>query len=309
MVNHNKVAILMCTFNGERFIKEQLESFAAQTHQHWTLWVSDDGSSDQTLEILYATQARWGEERLKIVFGPRKGFARNFLSLACRPEIKADYFAFSDQDDIWLAGKLSRAIEMLKNIPEKTPVLYGSRTQLINTQGEIIGLSKLIPHRLNFHNALVQNVAGGNTMVFNQSLRKIVQYAGDDLNVVSHDWWLYLVTTAIRGTVIFDQLPFIHYRQHKHNLVGANKSMRAKFDRMNQLFSGRYKEWIQRNQVCLKKIEQKMSNDFFNTSTTLATLHQSNLIKRVIKFRQIGVYRQSLLGNCALLIAVILNQV
>ena len=102
MAKQPHVAILMCTLNGERFLKEQLDSFTTQTHQDWTLWVSDDGSTDQTLEILRATQAEWGADRLKIVEGPRKGFARNFLSLACRAEIEAEYFAFSDQDDVWL---------------------------------------------------------------------------------------------------------------------------------------------------------------------------------------------------------------
>lgn len=96
-----------------------------------------------------------------------KALPEIFLSLACRAELQADYFAFSDQDDIWLPEKLSRAIGMLEKLPPNTPSLYGSRTQLINAQGEIIGISKLIPHELSFNNALVQNVAGGNTMVFN----------------------------------------------------------------------------------------------------------------------------------------------
>lgn len=309
MVKQTKVAILMCTFNGERFLKEQLDSFITQTHQNWTLWVSDDGSTDQTLEILRATQAEWGEHRLKIVEGPRKGFARNFLSLACRPEIEADYYAFSDQDDVWLPEKLSRAIGMLEKLPQNAPSLYGSRTQLINAEGKIVGISKLIPHDLSFHNALVQNVAGGNTMVFNQHLRDALQFAGADLDIVSHDWWLYLVATAIQSTVLFDQEPLIHYRQHKHNLVGANASLSAKLNRLSQLFSGRFKGWIQRNQACLKNIETKMSRDFAHTAYSLAALHQLNLFKRLSTFKQLGVRRQSRGGSCALLVAVMLNQV
>lgn len=309
MVNPPQVAILMCTFNGERFLQEQLDSFSTQTHKDWTLWVSDDGSTDQTLEILRATQARWGENRLKILEGPRKGYARNFLSLVCRPEIQADYFAFSDQDDIWLPGKLSRAIGMLENLPNDKPRLYGSRTLLINTHGEIIGISKLSPRDLNFHNALVQNVAGGNTLVFNQQLRDVVQFAGPDLGIVSHDWWLYLVATAIEGDVLFDQKPFIHYRQHKHNLVGANASIPAKLKRLRQLFSGRFKGWIQSNHVCLKSIEIKMSSDLTRTAQSLAGLHHLNLIQRVSTFKKMSVRRQSVGGNCALLAAVVLNQV
>jgi glycosyltransferase involved in cell wall biosynthesis len=309
MVKQPHVAILMCTFNGERFLKEQLDSFTTQTHQNWTLWVSDDGSNDQTLEILRATQAEWGSDRLKIVEGPRKGFAGNFLSLACRPEIEAEYFAFSDQDDVWLPEKLSRAIGILEKLPQDKPALYGSRTQLINTQGEIIGISKLIPHDLSFHNALVQSVAGGNTMVFNQNLQDVLQFAGPNLDIVSHDWWLYLVATAMQGNFIFDQQPFINYRQHKDNLVGANLSISAKLSRLSQLFSGRFKGWIQRNQACLKNIETKMSRDFAHTAYSLAALHQLSLIKRLSTFKQLGVRRQSQGGSWALLVAVMLNQV
>jgi glycosyltransferase involved in cell wall biosynthesis len=304
-----RVAILMCTFNGERFITAQLESILTQTHQNWTLWVSDDGSTDQTLKILRETQVQWGADRLKIVEGPRKGFARNFLSLACRTEIEADYFAFSDQDDIWLPEKLSRAVRMLKSLSQNKPALYGSRTQLINAQDEIIGISTLIPHELSFHNALVQNVAGGNTMVFNQQLRDIVQFAGPDLDIVSHDWWLYLVATAMQGKVVFDQQPFILYRQHRGNLVGANVSITAKLNRLMHLLTGRLKGWIHRNQACLQSIETIMSRELAHTSHSLAALIQLSLIRRVSTFKQIGVRRQSPGGTYALLAAVMLNQV
>lgn len=309
MVKQTKVAILMCTFSGERFLKEQLDSFANQTHKDWTLWVSDDGSTDQTLEILRTTQAQWGEDRLKIVTGLSKGFARNFLSLACRAEIEADFFAFSDQDDIWLPKKLSRAIGLLEHLPQDKPALYGSRTHLINAQGEIIGISKLIPHDLSFHNALVQNVAGGNTMVFNQHLRDVLQFAGADLDLVSHDWWLYIVVTALKGNVLFDRQPFINYRQHKHNLVGANVNIAAKFNRFSKLFSGRFKGWVQSNHACIKHIEAKMSNDCVHKSNSLAALRHLSLIRRVSTFKQINVRRQSKFDTFALLAAVMFNKV
>jgi len=299
----------MCTYNGAHFLNEQLDSIAAQTHQNWVLWVSDDGSTDNTLDILKSTQALWGEDRLKIVEGPRLGFARNFLYLACHPAIVADYYAFSDQDDIWLTEKLSRAIGLLEPQNNVLPALYGSRTLLINAQGETIGISKLTPHDLSFQNALVQNIAGGNTMVFNHALRDVVQYGGSDLDIVSHDWWLYIVATALRGKIIFDQQPFIEYRQHKGNLVGANASISAKLNRLSQLFSGRFKGWIQRNQACLLRIETKLSTDFADIARKLATLHRLSLMQRLIHFKQIGVRRQSLGGTFALLAAVVLNQV
>jgi glycosyltransferase involved in cell wall biosynthesis len=307
MVEQPRVAILMCTFNGERFLKEQLNSFATQTHQDWTLWVSDDGSTDQTLGILRATQADWGADRLKIVEGPRKGFARNFLSLACRPEIEAEYFAFSDQDDIWLPEKLHRAIGMLEKLPNNTPSLYGSRTQLIDVEGKVIGLSKLTPDDLSFNNALVQNFACGNSMVINQQLRDVLQFAGPNLDIVSHDWWLYLLATAIQGNVIFDDQPFIHYRQHKNNMVGEDSSISAKLKRMNKILSGQRKGWMQRNLIALKTIECKMSKDFVKTTEYLAAIKDCSIFQRILILKRIDLRRQSKYQTSALLAAIAIN--
>lgn len=304
-----KVAILMCTLNGAPFLAEQLASFISQTHENWVLWVSDDGSTDQTLDILQSVQSTWGVDRIKIVEGPRKGFAANFLSLVCRPEISADYYAFSDQDDVWLPLKLQRALELLKNLPPKSVALYGSRTQLIDASGAIIGLSQLTPRFFDFRNALVQNIAGGNTMVFNNPLRDLVLFAGAELDIVSHDWWLYLVTTGVNGKVIFDQEPFIQYRQHKHNLVGDNSKVSAKIHRLKRLFSGRLKRWIQQNHSCLASTDGWIDSDNFRCAHALAAVHSCGLFGRIKLFKVSGVRRQSRLGDIALLAAAILRQI
>jgi glycosyltransferase involved in cell wall biosynthesis len=104
------VAILMGTKNGQRFLAEQLDSLIAQTHQNWVLIASDDGSTDDTLRILKAYQAKWPEGKLIIKEGPKRGFCTNFQSMACDPSIRADYYAFCDQDDVWLPTKLDVAL-------------------------------------------------------------------------------------------------------------------------------------------------------------------------------------------------------
>ena len=125
-----KVAILMCTYNGEKYLVEQLESIAAQTHQNWAVYVSDDGSSDSTNQILSKYQDKWGKCRLFIQRGPSKGFAANFLSLVTNSKIHADFYAYSDQDDIFETNKLERAIKSLKENSLQIPSLYCSRTIL-----------------------------------------------------------------------------------------------------------------------------------------------------------------------------------
>ncbi|MCG9076758.1 glycosyltransferase [Laribacter hongkongensis] len=108
-----KVAILLCTYNGQNYLAEQLDSFAAQTHTNWEVWASDDGSLDDTHAILEDYRRKWPVGRLSIHFWPATGFASNFLSLAYRASIEADYFAYSDQDDVWEANKLAHAVEWL----------------------------------------------------------------------------------------------------------------------------------------------------------------------------------------------------
>ena len=112
-------AILLCTLNGARFLPAQLSSLGRQRFRNWRLFVSDDGSTDETLSIISNYQREKGGASVVVREGPRQGVVRNFLGLACDACISADYFAYSDQDDIWEPDKLSRAIEWLQSIPPK----------------------------------------------------------------------------------------------------------------------------------------------------------------------------------------------
>jgi glycosyltransferase involved in cell wall biosynthesis len=193
------VAILLCTYNGARFLAEQLDSLEAQTHQNWVVIASDDGSTDQTLEILQQYRAKWPSGKLSIRSGPQKGFCQNFLSLACCPEIKADYYAFCDQDDVWLPEKLSIAlVNIAFNQQLNIPYLYCGRTNYVTENLKSCGISPLFVFPPSFRNALVQSIAGGNTMVFNVALKRLIENAGP-LDVPSHDWWVYILVTGSGG--------------------------------------------------------------------------------------------------------------
>ena len=137
-----QVAILMCTKNGAAFLDEQLNSIADQTHASWILFVSDDGSTDETRKIL-KDFADTHEQKMVVRNGPGKGVCANFLSLATDPTIDADYFAFSDQDDVWYKDKLQRALTWLVTIPGDVPALYCGRTELVTNDGQSYGLSPL----------------------------------------------------------------------------------------------------------------------------------------------------------------------
>lgn len=135
------VAILMATYNGERFLIEQLESFADQTVKDWVLWVSDDGSSDKTINILKNFADKFPLGKVNIVQGPKSGFARNFLSLLDGFNVIAKNYAYADQDDVWYEDKLERAVNYLGRVPMGMPALYCSRTEYVDENLHHIGYS------------------------------------------------------------------------------------------------------------------------------------------------------------------------
>lgn len=238
----SSVAILMCTYNGGKFLAEQLESILNQTHKNITLWISDDGSTDNTLEIIEQYKQKFGQNRLYLVMGPRKGCVANFLSLLCNPDITADYYAFADQDDIWYPEKTAIALEKVSKAPQDTPVLYGSRTETTDENAITIGYSKIFTKTPCFENALVQSIAGGNTMLMNHAAIDIARKAGP-LDVIGHDWWMYMLISGVGGEVIFDEYPSLKYRQHGGNLTGANGGFTARLKRLNLLLGGNFSKW------------------------------------------------------------------
>lgn len=303
-----KVAILLCTYNGAAFLSEQLESFATQTHRNWVIYASDDGSNDETVKLLKGFQDRQGDDRLVILEGPRKGFAKNFLSLIKNPSIDADYFAFSDQDDVWFPDKLERSIAALAGA-QSSPALYCSRTRLVSADRKVIGASPLFVAPPHFRNALVQSIAGANTMLINRQSRALLAGTADDAVIVAHDWLTYLLVSGCGGKVTYDQIPTLDYRQHGGNLIGANSGFKERLIRLGKMCSGRFNEWSNQNLIVLADFKQKLTSENRLTLERFEQARQSSLLRRLYLMRQSGVYRQTGKGNVSLFIATCLNKI
>lgn len=304
-----KVAILLCTYHGQHYLVDQLDSFAAQSYPNLKVWASDDGSQDDTRAILEAYQGKWGEDRLSIQFGPSAGFAANFLSLACNSGIQADYYAFSDQDDIWEADKIQRAMDWLLTIPADVPALYCSRTRLVDADNRDMGFSPLFGRPAGFANALIQNMGGGNTMVFNDAARRLLREAGENVDVVTHDWWVYLVVSGCGGKVFYDAYPSLRYRQHGSNLIGVNSGWYARLVRIRMLWQGRFKSWIDQNIRALQPLRLKLTPENRRILDQFSTARNQWLLPRLIGFKRSGIYRQTLLGNLGLVAAAIFKKI
>ena len=302
------VAILLATYQGGKYLAEQLDSIAKQSHREWSVWASDDGSTDSTWEILNVYQKRWGEGRLHIRRGPQKGFAGNFLSLVCDHEIQADYVAFADQDDIWLPDKLDRALNFLEPLSPSLPGLYASRTCLVDENGQRIGLSPPSKRPPAFANALVQNFASGNTMVMNAAARRLLINSGAEADIGLHDWWAYLLVSGAGGYVVHDPQPTVRYRQHASNLIGMGSGWRQLIQRCRTFWAGGHKRQVQRNLEALVPLSASLTDENRLRLHTFAASRARRGPYRLFGLWRSGVHRQTLLGTLSLWLATILNK-
>ena len=306
---HPKVIILMTTYNGQRYLAEQLNSICSQTYPHWEIWVSDDGSTDQTDKILKDYQTNLGTEKLRIFEGPRKGFFTNFLSLACNKTLDGTYFAYSDQDDIWHANKVQKAVTWLDTAPKDTPALYCGRTTLVNEAGQIIGQSPLFAKSPCFLNALMQNIGGGNTMMFNKQTLELLQEAGEGIKIAAHDWWTYLLVTGAGGSVFYDPESTLDYRQHDNNQIGGNVGFHARLDRLLLMFKGRFKSWNDSNFSALVSMKHRLTDNNARALMSVIAARDKRLLSRLIQLKRLGIYRQTVSGNIGLIVAAFFNKI
>ena len=273
------------------------------------VWASDDGSKDGTHAILNQTLNAWGKDKISIHNGPKEGFCANFLSLTCKADIQADYYAYSDQDDIWQSEKLARALAVLKTVPTEVPGLYCSRTLVVDADDHPICMSPLFTKPPSFANALMQNIGGGNTMVFNDAARRLLMEAGEYVNVVTHDWWAYLLVSGCGGQVFYDAEQTVRYRQHENNLVGMNASTSARLKRIIQLFKGRFREWTDLNVVAINAMRDHLTPKNKQILDQFVVARQQPLFRRMLALKSSGIYRQTLFGKLGLIVAAMFNKI
>ncbi|RRD95386.1 glycosyltransferase family 2 protein [Clostridiales bacterium COT073_COT-073] len=222
----NTIQVIMSTYNGEKFLTEQLDSILTQEMVKVDILVRDDGSVDDTLAILEEYQKKY--TNFRYFAGQNCGVIQSFFEAMKYSEEEAEYYAFADQDDVWLPQKLQIAIERLKEIRFDLPALYCSKTILVDEE-----LNEL-PMQINerekipsFGNALVENICTGCTAVMNKALFKKIKEHVPEYTVM-HDWWFYL-TASYFGEVIYDEEGYILYRQHGHNVLGSRNTYLKEF--------------------------------------------------------------------------------
>ena len=244
-----QVLILLSSYNGEKYISEQIDSILSQENVNIKILVRDDGSTDSTPQIL----ERYKQEgKLEYYIGENVGWEKSFLDLILHAPDN-EYYAFSDQDDYWMPNKLYKAIECIETLPE------GIRAYVSNTyywRGETKIKMNNITHRFDAARNIIWMPGPGCTMLFNQALVKQIKERHPN-NIYPHDKLLLLVA-ILCGNVYYDTNAYILYRQHGNNQLGGTLTLKENFKRRYNFYSKLY------NYHCLDMLASDLLDCYSN---------------------------------------------
>lgn len=306
MFQTENIAILLATYQGEDFLREQIDSILKQSYEKWELFIHDDGSKDKTVLILQEYIKKY-PHKMHLLDGPKTGGAKsNFMYLL--NNVSAPYLMFCDQDDVWLENKIDLTfqtmLDMEDNRPYK-PVLVFTELQIVdqdlNTIAERMSkYQQLNPKRIRYKDLIIQNVISGCTVMINHALQlRVLECVNPDA-IIMHDWWCALVA-AYFGSVAFIESPLILYRQHGNNSVGAKKIIDLHYilEKMKEQKKAKESLIETRNQAALFLQTFSLQNSLLEKYSQLSNY---NKIKRLSFYVRNGIWKCGFFRNIGLII-------
>lgn len=220
---NKKINILISTYNGEKYIGQQIESILSQSYQNFHIFVRDDCSSDKTVQIV-STYINTG--KVTLYADENIGFSQSFMKLLLLADT-GDFWAFCDQDDVWLPDKLLWALEWMESQDMSLPCLFHSAFE--NVDADLKHLSYYTPpkYKNSFQRTLTECRYFGFSMVINSTLRELM-LRGDPQHIVSHDWWAQLIAVAF-GKCEFDSRIASKHRRHLNSITLDNNKNKMKW--------------------------------------------------------------------------------
>lgn len=213
-----KIAVVISTYNGEKYLEEQLDSIINQENVDVDIYVRDDGSEDNTINILKLYSQKYNN--IFVEYGENVGFRRSFINGLKQISKKYDLYAFCDQDDFWEKDKLYKAESLIKEYQYiEKPILYYSNLKICDEQLNVKEITKLHKRKQSIESIVLRRSIAGCTMVFNYEFVKVLlnEEITDDMLVRGHDSFLITLCFAINGNVICDSNAYIKYRKHNNN--------------------------------------------------------------------------------------------
>lgn len=240
-MDKKKVKVLFSAYNGEHYVKEQIDSILEQTYDNIEIYVRDDGSKDHTIEVLKPYEE---DGRIHLFKGENKGFIGSFFELI-KECGDADYFAFADQDDVWLPQKISWAVERLEQEAQDKPLLYFSNYDFYDGKMKFVEHGKAPAIEPSFHNAVVDCMPLGFNSVFNKKAHDMMTEHIPQ-HSCGHDWWTYMLCSAM-GKVVFDERVTVKYRRHEKNVsAGGMDFIKFQIWRFRKFFVNGYFDNVKR---------------------------------------------------------------
>jgi hypothetical protein len=204
--------------------------------------------------------------------------------------------------------KLSHTLKKILRLDHIKPTLYCARTTYVSSDAKyILGESDLFLKPPSLRNALVQSIAGGNTMAFNNPLKKIVSRLRE-AEIVSHDWWLYIINELVGGKTFYDKEATILYRQHSRSLIGANVGVVAKLKRLRMLINGTYRNYNSKHKKSFSDFSMLGERQNIELIDQFFIERDKPLKKRMYMIRRLGIYRQTWDGQLGLYLGAILHK-
>lgn len=307
------VALLLSTYNGERYLDELLQSLRNQSFQNFLLYIRDDGSTDQTADIIKRfcqlnSNAVYVNEDHSNNLGVINSFSI-LLETALANEC-IDYFMFVDQDDLWLDNKVELSLREIQRLEQKCelikPILFHTDLQVVNDSLTVVSNSfwqyqNLNPKRTRFGDILVQNNVTGCSMIINRSLAKLS--APFPSGIIMHDWWLALVASCF-GEIGWSSSPTILYRQHNTNQVGAKKVSLfnvAKKLQENDLV----RKTIVQADTFLGRYDKRVTTDNQELLKAYINLSKQNVFSRIATIIKYKFYKHGLLRNLGFFLIIV----
>lgn len=303
------VVIVLCTYNAGAHLREQLQSYLDQDHADWSLCVSDDGSTDETLAILGDFAREHGARHPVTLWqGPARGAsAANFLAALCHADLPPGVVAISDQDDVWLPHKLSRGLAQMAAAGPGGPLLYSAQSHHTDAELRITGASHRPRRAPGFANALVQNVTSGHSMMLSPEALALARAAGP-VAVPFHDWWLSQLISGAGGRLWVDDAPVLLYRQHGANVLGAHMGLGAKLARIGKVFGRDYGRWIRANLAALTANEALLDPAGRSVLVQMRAALATAGPRAVWRLAQAGIRRQTGPATALLYLAAALGR-
>lgn len=281
-----KVLVLMSTYNGEAFLREQIDSILGQTDCDVDLLVRDDGSTDRTIDIL---NEYMDKGKLKWYTGENLQPGRSFMNLLVNASENYDYYAFSDQDDVWKPNKMFAAAKMI-GVSDR-PIMYCGNALLVDCNLESLGhLCNNYILKPNLLGVLVGGGIQGATIVVNKVLKRRFGKEILDVNIKMHDYYVSCVCLSMGGKILYDETPYLLYRQHGDNVVGVNKSLVGTLKKRYEMMTNADGSFdIEKTSTEILKLFDKYISDPEKTILKRASNYKKHFSDKMFILRDSGI--------------------